>query len=97
MGLFKRKEKTLSPEECAAKEENRRMLEQFQVTKAWGIKKYPTAMQFIYDETHRWFAVAEGPVDTFPEREPYVIRFDQADSVAVEVDEYWSASVDRMR
>ncbi|MDD6707929.1 hypothetical protein [Eubacterium pyruvativorans] len=53
MGLFKRKEKTLSPEECAAKEENRRMLEQFQVTKAWGIKKYPTAMQFIYGETHR--------------------------------------------
>lgn len=39
--------------ECAAKEENRRMLEQFQVTKAWGIKKYPTAMQFIYGETHR--------------------------------------------
>ncbi len=53
MGLFKRKEKTLSPEECAAKEEIRRMLEQFQVTKAWGIKKYPTAMQFIYGETHR--------------------------------------------
>lgn len=36
-------------------------------------------------------------MDTFPKREPYVIRFDQADSVAVEVNEYWSASVDRMR
>ena len=41
--------------------------------------------------------MAEDPVDTFPEREPYVIRFDQADSVAVEVDEYWSESVNRMR
>ena len=36
-------------------------------------------------------------MDTFPKREPYVIRFDQADSVAVEVDEYWSESVNRMR
>lgn len=59
------------------KEENLRMLEQFQVTKAWGIKKYPTAMQFIYDEADRWFAVAEGPVDTFREREPAVPRFGQ--------------------
>lgn len=95
MGLFKRKEKAVSPEELAAKEENLRMLEQFQVTKAWGIKRYPTAMQFIYDETHRWFTVAEGPEETFREREPYVIRFDQADSVAVEVDEYWSESGER--
>lgn len=54
------------------------MLEQFQVTKVWGIKKYPTAMQFIYDEANWWFAVAEGPVDTFREREPAVPRFGQA-------------------
>ncbi|WP_417027152.1 hypothetical protein [Baileyella intestinalis] len=30
------------------------------------------------------------PEETFREREPYVIRFDQVDSVAVEVDEYWN-------
>lgn len=73
-----------------SKKENRKLLEQFQVTKAWGVKKYRTAMQFIYDETHRCFVVVEGPEETFREREPYVIRFDQVNSVALEVDEYWS-------
>lgn len=34
--------------------------------------------------------VAEGPEETFRERDPYVVRFDQVDSLAVEVDEYWS-------
>lgn len=34
MGLFSRKNKTASPEEIAAKQENRKLLEQFQVTKA---------------------------------------------------------------
>lgn len=73
-----------------SKKENRKLLEQFQVTKAWGVKKYRTAMQFIYDEAHRCFVVVEGPEETFREREPYVIRFDQVNSVALEVDEYWS-------
>ena len=53
MGLFSRNNKETPPEELAAKQENRKLLEQFQVTKAWGIKKYRTAMQFIYGETHR--------------------------------------------
>jgi hypothetical protein len=91
MGLFSRNNKETPPEELAAKQENRKLLEQFQVTKAWGIKKYRTAMQFIYDEMHRCFVVVEGPEETFKERDPYVILFDQVDSVAVEVDEYWSA------
>lgn len=65
------------------------------MTKAWGVKKYPVAMQFIYDEPHQWFVVVEGPENTFKEREPYVVRFDQVESVAVEVDEYWSESGDR--
>lgn len=95
MGLFSRKKKAASPEKLAAIEANHQLLEQFQVTKAWGIKKYPVAMQFIYDAAHQWFVVVEGPVDTFREREPFVVRFDQADSVAVEVDEYWSESGDR--
>jgi len=73
-----------------SKKENRKLLEQFRVTKAWGVKKYRTAMQFIYDEAHRCFVVVEGPEETFREREPYVIRFDQVNSVALEVDEYWS-------
>ncbi|WP_270303420.1 hypothetical protein [Baileyella intestinalis] len=90
MGMFSKKEKFISPEELSAKEENHQLLEQFQVTKAWGVKKYQVAMQFIYDDDHKWFVVVEGPEETFRERDPYVIRFDQVDSVTVEVDEYWS-------
>ena len=76
MGLFSRKKK-VSPEEERALEENRAKLDSFQVTKAWGIKKYGPAMQFIYDENAKQFVVVEGPEETFRERNPFIVGFDQ--------------------
>ena len=45
------------------REENRRLLDDFEVTKAWGIKKYADAMQFVYDAGKRQFVICEGPTD----------------------------------
>ncbi|MBR0308678.1 MAG: hypothetical protein IJH92_07275 [Mogibacterium sp.] len=90
MGLFSKKKE--SPEELAFKEENRRKLENFVVTKAWGIKKYRPAMQFIYDGNARQFVVVEGPEETFRERNPYIIDFDDVTDVVLEVEETWSKS-----
>lgn len=87
MGLFGKKKDT-RPEEYL--EENRAKLEEFETTKAWGIKKYGPAMQFIFDEKRREFVIVEGPAETFKEREPDVISFDQAKRVVLEVDEYWT-------
>ena len=90
MGLFRKKERR--PEEYL--EENRRKLDQFNVTKAWGIKKYRTAMQFVYDQERRQFVVVEGPVEDpavdFRDKNPDVIDFDQVKDVWLEVDEYWT-------
>ena len=90
MGLFSKKDKR--PEEYL--EANRRMLDDFNVTKAWGIKKYRTSMQFVYDEGHRWFVVVEGPTDDpsvdFRDKNPDVVSFDQVKDVWLEVDEYWT-------
>ena len=90
MGLFKKKEKR--PQEYL--DANRRMLDEFVVTKAWGVKKYRVAMQFVYDADHRWFVVVEGPVDDpsvdFRDKNPDVISFDQVKDVWLEVDEYWT-------
>lgn len=88
MALFGKKK--ASPEEQAAREANKARLENFKVTKALGIKKYPTAMQFIYDDDNRCFVVVEGPEDTFKERNPWVIDYDQVTGVALEVEENWS-------
>ena len=90
MGLFSKKDKR--PKEYL--EENRRKLDAFRVTKAWGIKKYRTAMQFVYDEERRQFVVVEGPVEDpsidFRDKNPDVIGFDQVRDVWLEVDEYWT-------
>ena len=59
MGLFRKKDKR--PAEYI--ESNRRALDSFTVTKAWGIKKYRPAMQFVFDQDRRQFVVVEGPVD----------------------------------
>lgn len=72
------------------REENKKKLEGFEMTKAWGIKKYPQAMQFIYDKDGRQFVVVEGPAETFKKRNPDVIGFDQATDVFLEVEEHWS-------
>lgn len=90
MGLFSKKEKR--PQEYL--ESNRRLLDEFNVTKAWGIKKYAPAMQFIYDADRRQFVVVEGPVDRpdvdFRDKNPDVVSFDQVKDVWLEVDEYWT-------
>ncbi len=76
--------------QIALREENKERLAAFVPTKAWGVKKYGPAYQFIYDEERRQFVVAEGPEESFKEREPDVIDFDQVKDVVLEVDEYWS-------
>lgn len=90
MGLFTKKDKR--PAEYL--EENRRMLDEFNVTKAWGVRKYRVAPQFVYDEGHRWFVVVEGPVEDpaadFRDKDPDVVSFDQVKDVWLEVDEYWT-------
>ena len=78
-----------------AREENRKALEDFNVTKAWGIKKYRVAMQFIYDQEQRCFVVVEGPEESFRERNPDIIRFDQVRNVWLEVEEGWSETGDQ--
>ena len=88
MGLFSKKKE--SPEELAFKEENRKKLDDFVVTKAWGIKKYGPAMQFIYDGDARQFVVVEGPAESFRERNPYIIDFDDVEDVILEVEETWA-------
>lgn len=93
MGFFSKKKKDApDPKERAAKEENRRKLDEFNVTKAWGIKKYEGAgaYQFIFDEEKRWFVVVPGPVSDFRDKEPWVVDFDQASDVILDVDEYWT-------
>lgn len=75
------------------REENREKLSDFEVTKAWGIKKYVDAMQFVYDAPKRQFVVCKGPAERtedFADRNPDIISFDQVKDVWLEVDEYWT-------
>ena len=88
MGLFSRKSENKRTDEY--REANRAKLSEFNVAKAWGIKKYADAMQFIYDKDKRQFVVVKGPEESFREREPDVIDFDQVKCVKLEVDEYWT-------
>ena len=92
MGLFSKKP---SAEELAALEENRKRLEAFEVTAAWGVKKVATAKQFIYDEKNRNFVVVDGPEETFRERNPWIVSFDQVKDVYLEVDEWWTETNDK--
>ena len=87
MGLFSKK---LSAEEIAALDENRRRLDDFEVSAAWGVKKVANAKQFIYDEKNRNFVVVDGPEETFRERNPWIIGFDHVRDVYLEVDEWWT-------
>ncbi len=77
-------------EQMAYREANKEKVESFEITKAWGIKKYGPAMQFIYDEGKRQFAVVEGPAEDFRSKDPDIIDFDQARDVFLEVAEHWS-------
>ena len=76
-------------EQMAYREENKKKLDDFEITKAWGIKKYKEAMQFIYDKDKKQFVVVSGPEETFKERNPDVIDFDQVTDVFLEVIEHW--------
>lgn len=95
MGFFSRKKADeVSNDERIARQENREKLEGFHITKALGVKKYEAAMQFIYDEERRQFVVVEGPAETFRERNPWVVDYDQVEDVWLEVEEYWTESGD---
>lgn len=75
------------------REENRKALNDFTVTKSWGVKKYADAMQFVYDAEKRQFVVCEGPADStadIVDRNPDIISFDQVKDVWLEIDEYWT-------
>ncbi len=76
------------------RQQNRKNLDSFRVTKAWGVKKYRTALQFVYDGESRQFVIVEGPVEDpdvdFREKNPDIISFDQVKDVWLEVDEYWT-------
>ena len=88
MGIFSKKK--ISEEELQFQEENRKALENFKVTKALGIKKIPTAWQFIYDEENRNFVVERGPEEQFRDKNPYIVSYDQVLGVTLEIQETWS-------
>lgn len=87
MGLFSKKP---SQEELAAQEANKEVLEKFNPTASWGVKKKQPSTQFMYDEVMRSFVVVDGPDETFRERNPIVIGFDEVEDVFLEVDEWWT-------
>ena len=92
MGIFETT-REVTPEETGFQTENlKRLKNEFDVTKAMGVKKYPDAIQFIYDEKRRCFVVVEGPEETFKVKNPYIVDFDQVDAVFLEVEEYWTKS-----
>lgn len=92
MGLFFKKKE--DPEEVAAREAavkaNEERLAAFDMTKALGVKKVQTALQFIYDEGKRQFCVVEGPAETFKDRKPIIVDYDDVEDVYLEVEEYWT-------
>ena len=81
-------------EQIAYRENNRKELDDFQVTKYWGVKKYRVANQFVYDKARKEFVIVEGPIDdesvNFRDKNPDIIHFDQVQDVWLEVDEYWT-------
>ena len=95
MGIFDFKKK-MSEEEKVFQQENLKRLEnEFERTKALGVKKFPDAMQFIYDKERRCFVVVEGPEDDFKSKNPYIIDFDQVKDAYIEVEEFWTEKIDK--
>ncbi len=95
MGLFDFMRKG-KEEKKAFQEENLKRLEsEFDMTAALGMKEFPDAMQFIYDEGRKCFVVVEGPEDDFKSKNPYIVDFDQVKEAYVEVDEYWTEKPDK--
>ena len=90
MGIFDFKSKVKEDEIIFQQENLKRLENEFDMTKALGVKKFPEAMQFIYDKERRCFVVVEGPEDTFKSKNPYIIDFDQVEDAYVEVEEFWT-------
>lgn len=90
MGILKTTHKVTEEEKAFQLENLKRLESSFDVTKAMGVKKYPDAMQFIYDKGHRCFVVCEGPENLFKPKNPYIIDFDQVKDAYVEVEEFWT-------
>lgn len=95
MGLFKTKHIVTEAEREFQKENMIRLRDEFDMTKAMGVKKYPDAMQFIYDKERRCFVVVQGPEDTFKLKSPWVVDFDQVEDVYLDVEEWWTATGNR--
>lgn len=76
--------------QMAWRDSQKDQLAAFNMTKAWGIKKYPDAMQFIFDREKKLFTVVPGPEESFKDRKPDIFSFSDALNVTLEVDEYWS-------
>lgn len=76
--------------QLAYREENRKKLANFHMTKAYGLKKYPDAIQFIVDEEARQFVCVEGPAETYKDRNPDVFDYRDVTDVMLEIDEGWS-------
>lgn len=87
MGLFSKKP---SQEELEAREANKEVLAKFNPTASWGVKKKQPSTQFMYDEEMKTFVVVDGPDESFRERNPFVIGFDEVEDVFLEVDEWWT-------
>lgn len=87
MGLFSNKP---SQEELAARETNLETLNKFNPTASWGVKKWQPSTQFMYDDNMKAFVVVDGPDETFRERNPFVIGFNEVEDVFLEVDEWWT-------
>lgn len=92
MGILKTNH-VVSDEEREYQKENLLRLEnEFDMTKAMGVKKHPDAMQFIFDKNRECFVVVPGPEENFKLKNPYVVDFKQVKDVYMEVEEYWTKS-----
>lgn len=90
MGIFKTTRKVTEEEKAFQLENLKRLESDFEMTKAMGVKKYPDAMQFIFDKKRRCFVVVQGPEATFKAKNPYIIDFDQVKDAYIEVEEFWT-------
>ena len=90
MGIFNTTHKVTEEEKAFQIENLERLKNEFDMTKAMGVKKYPDAMQFIFDKGRRCFVVCEGPEETFKLKNPYIINFDQVKDAYIEVEEFWT-------
>lgn len=90
MGIFNTKHEVTAEEKQMQAENLKRLESAFDATKAMGVKKFPDAMQFIYDKERKCFVVVQGPEETFKLKNPWIVDFDQVKDVYIEVEEFWT-------